>query len=228
MGQPRAKRIQNVRDNERYGGRKSKVRLIYKESIMCETMKAKENDWHVAIVRSSCEKKVCDEIHKLHDGSVESWVAVQLEMHKWSDRMKKVERIVLRNYVFFRYPQCDEQKELTKRPPFKDIQTKTNVFGLLTIPGSQKPASIPAYQLTRFKEILDKANSKVEVITDDKIKLGDHVQVVKGPFKGLDGYISKDPQGNGKLYIAIDYLGFASMEIGEGMVKPLKLIGVNK
>lgn len=195
---------------------------------MSESIKREQTCWHAAIVRSSCEKSVRDAINMLQDGEVDSWVAVQLEMHKWSDRMKKVERLVLRNYVFFSYPIEAEATELAKRPPFKDIQVMKNVFGLLTAPGSNQPAIIPTYQMDRFRKILDEANSKVEVVTDDEIKLGDHVQVVKGPFKGLDGYISKDPQGNGKLYVAIDYLGFASMEIGEDMVKPLKLKGANK
>lgn len=193
---------------------------------MSDDIKSDGTYWHVAIVRSSCEKVVRDAINKLQNGDVESWIAVQLEMHKWSDRMKKVERMVLRNYVFFRYPKDAEAKELAKRPPFKDILSMKNVFGLLTAPGSSQPAIIPAYQMERFRKILDEANSKVEVVTDDKIKLGDHVQVVKGQFKGLDGYITKDPQGNGKLYVAIDYLGYASMTIDEGMVKPLKLKGV--
>lgn len=190
---------------------------------MCEDIKSEETCWHVAIVRSSCEKKVRDAINSLQNANVESWVAVQLEMHNWSDRRKWVERLVLRNFVFFRYRKDEEAKQLKKRPPFKDILTLTNVFSLLATPGSSAPASIPACQLKRFRDILEKANSKVEVVTNDKIQLGDHVQVVKGQFKGLDGYVTKKPNGKSTIYVSIDYLGFASMEIDPCLVKPLKL-----
>lgn len=194
---------------------------------MCEETQTNDSHWYVAIVRASCEKQVRDALKSVGDGPDDAYVAVQLEMHKWSDRMKRIERIVLRNYVFFQYPQEREQRELAKKPPFKKILQMTNVFGLLTPPGSGKPAAIPDYQVQRFKKILEEANSKVEVVTNDEIQLGDHVQVVKGQFRGMDGYVSKAPTGKGKLYVAIDYLGFASMEIDPSFVKPLKAAGMN-
>lgn len=189
---------------------------------MCETQHANDGRWYVAIVRASCEKQVRDTLNSFEDGLQEAYVAVQLEMHKWSDRMKRIERIVLRNYVFFQYPDEREAKELAKKPPFRNIQLLTNVYGLLTAPGSREPAAIPDYQLQRFRKILEEANSKVEVVTNDKIQLGDHVQVIKGQFRGMDGYVSKTAAGKGKIYVAIDYLGFASMEIDPSFVRPLK------
>lgn len=176
--------------------------------------------WYVAIVRSCCERKVKDALSILFD--LESWVAVQLEEHQWSDRMKKVERVVLPNYVFFRYSKADEKLKLSQIPPFSDVQQQPNVYGLLTMPGSKEPAVIPTYQYDRFRKMLEEANSKIEVVTDCAIQLGDHVKVVKGKFRGLDGYVSKEPNKRNKIYVAIDFLGYASMEIDADMVKPLK------
>lgn len=179
----------------------------------------KDGHWYVAIVRTCCERKVKEALGAL---DVESWVAIQLEEHQWSDRMKKIERVVMPNYVFFRYSKTDEELKLPQIPPYKEVQRLPNVYGLLTMPGSKEPAAIPIYQYDRFRKMLEEANSKVEVVTDGAIELGDHVKVIKGKFRGLDGYVSKEPSKRGKIYVAIDFLGYASMEISADMVRPLK------
>jgi len=179
----------------------------------------KNGNWYVAVVRTCCERKVKEAL-SVYD--LESWVAIQFEEHKWSDRMKKVERVVLPNYVFFRYPKEIEKVYLSQIPPFRDVQRTLNVYGLLTMPGSKEPAIIPQGQMEAFMHLLNNANAKIEMVTNDSVELGDHVKVVRGQLRGLEGYVAKEPSKRGKIYVAIDFLGYASMEISADMVRPLK------
>jgi len=181
---------------------------------------ARDGQWYAARVRTCCEKKVRDELHASQN--VDTWVAVQLEQHQWSDRLKRIERVVLKHFVFFRYAAKDERCEIVSYPPFRKITESLNVLGLLVKPGTREPAPIPNEQIETFKRMLEEANSKVEMVCDDAIELGDHVMVTRGKFKGLDGYVAKSPNGRGKIYVVIDYFGYASMEIDLDSVKPMK------
>ena len=57
--------------------------------------------WVAALVQMNCEKKVAAILDKM---GVANYVPVQQEEHQWSDRKKKIYRVVIPMVVFVRIP----------------------------------------------------------------------------------------------------------------------------
>ena len=55
--------------------------------------------WVAALVQMNCERKVAARLDKM---GIENYVAIQKEEHQWSDRRKKIERVVIPMVVFVR------------------------------------------------------------------------------------------------------------------------------
>lgn len=71
--------------------------------------------WVAALVHTNCEKKVATKLEKL---GIENYVAIQKEEHQWSDRKKKIDRIVIPMVVFVRLAK-DEEDEFRRLPFIK-------------------------------------------------------------------------------------------------------------
>lgn len=155
--------------------------------------------WYVAHVNMKCEKKSAQ---RLADLGYETFVPVQQEIHQWSDRKKKVERVIIPLLVFIK---VDE-------PALCDIERMSFIRSLLRSPGQKKPAAIPDWQMDLFRFMVDRAASPVE-LNARLFNKGDSVKVVRGPLKGLSGFIALDADGKSRVCINIDSLGCASVEI---------------
>ena len=91
--------------------------------------------WVAALVHTNCEKKVSSKLDKL---GIENYVAIQTEEHQWSDRKKKVDRIVIPMVVFVRLAKNEEDE--FRRLPF--------IMKFITYPGSKELATpIPDNQI---------------------------------------------------------------------------------
>lgn len=91
--------------------------------------------WVAALVRTNCEKKVASKLDKL---GIENYVAIQTEEHQWSDRKKKIDRIIIPMVVFLRIAQ-NEEDEIRRLPL---------MMKFITYPGSNDLATqIPNEQI---------------------------------------------------------------------------------
>lgn len=61
--------------------------------------------WVAALVQMNREKKVAAKLDKM---GIANYVPVQQEEHQWSDRKKKIDRIVIPMVVFVRLSQDEE------------------------------------------------------------------------------------------------------------------------
>jgi len=162
---------------------------------------AHPNVWVAALVQTNCERSVAAKFDSL---SIENYVAAQEEMHRWSDRMKKVQRLVIHNIVFVR----------TTKERFAELKRYSFVRGLLTNPGQREPAVIPDQQIQTLQYMLGHSDTPVFLDNDSKqLKLGGKVRVIRGSMRGVEGTICRLREGDLHVGIHISSLGFAHVRV---------------
>ena len=160
---------------------------------------ARQKRWVAALVQMNCEKKVATKLDKL---GIENYVAIQTEEHQWSDRKKKINRVVIPMVVFIRLVKDEEDK----------FRRLSFILKFITYPGSKELATpIPDEQIDKLKFLLHNADTKVSIV--ENLKLGDKVRLVRGPMKGLEGELSYIEENKPIVAIRIDGLGYACISI---------------
>ena len=155
--------------------------------------------WVAALVQMCMEKKVGERLKKL---GIENYVPTQMEVHQWSDRKKKVERVVIPMVVFVRADATTE----------RNLRTQSFIRKILTYPGEKVAAVIPDVQIERLKFMLKQADSPVELMAGN-LQVGDRVRIVKGALKGLEGELYRSVSEKSMVAIRIDGLGYACVSV---------------
>ncbi len=161
--------------------------------------------WIAVIVQVNCEKTTATKLGKI---GYETYIPTQQEIHQWSDRKKKVERLVLPMVVFVRTTESEEEW----------LRNQSYIHKLLAMPGSDEAkrkfaTPIPEYQIERLKFLLENAESEVTIVSN--LKVGDTVRVVSGPLKGLEGLVSEANEKNSVVGILVNGLGYACVKIAK-------------
>ncbi|MCR5820082.1 MAG: UpxY family transcription antiterminator [Bacteroidaceae bacterium] len=156
--------------------------------------------WVAALVHTHCERTVAKQ---LEDLSFESFVAQQEETHRWSDRMKKVQRVVIPNIVFVKSP--------IKR--IDELKRYSFVRGLMSNPGQRQPAFIPESQISTLRFMLGQTDIPVLMDSAPRFRLGSKVRVLRGSLKGLEGTICHYREGEVHVGVHIPLLGIAHIHI---------------
>ena len=160
--------------------------------------------WIAALVQMCTEKKVGEKLSQLN---IENYVPIQREVHQWSDRKKKIDRVVIPMVVFIR---TDEYTE-------KQIRNYSFIYKILSYPGSKDAAIIPDQQIERLKFMLKYAESQVQL--NEKIfSIGDMVRIVRGPLRGLEGELCNIVEEKPMVAIRIDFLGYACINVSKSDV----------
>ena len=163
--------------------------------------------WVAALVHTNCEKKVAAKLDKL---GIENYVAIQTEEHQWSDRKKKIDRIVIPMVVFVRL--AKDEYDSFRRFPF--------ILRFLKYPGSNEMATpIPDEQIESLKLLLRNAETKITFAKE--VEIGDAVKIINGPLKGLTGFCSRSNQTAISIYIEL--LGYATTYISKTDVEIMVL-----
>ena len=103
-----------------------------------------------------------------------------------------------------------------KREQITVLETR-GVVSFLRLRGEKEPAVIPDKQMADFRFLLDFSEEAVEMVNEE-IAVGDMIQVVKGPLKGLEGELVKF-RGTTKVAVRIDMLGCALVDIPASFVE---------
>lgn len=156
-------------------------------------------EWFAATVHMNCERRVAG---KLTAMGIENFVASQWEIHDWSDRRKRIERLLIPMIVFVRT--TDDGLQRLRRMPM--------VGSVLSNPGSRRPAAIPADQIDRFRSMLNLAESPVR-IEKSPLSAGATVRVVKGKLRGFVGELQEMPDKSSKIIVRLGCLGCASVQL---------------
>ena len=154
--------------------------------------------WIAALVQMCMEKKVGERLTKL---GVENYVPTQTEIRQWSDRKKKVERVVIPMVVFVH---TDEKTE-------RSLRMHSFIRKILTYPGQTNAAVIPDDQIDRLKFMLRQSDSPVEMM-EQRLQVGDKVHIVRGALQGLEGELYKNVDKS-MVAIHIEALGYACVSV---------------
>ncbi len=154
--------------------------------------------WLVAYVKMHHERKVKERLDAMN---IESYLPIQEEVRQWSDRKKKIQRIVMPMLIFVRVDQKEQNQVLTLPA----------VFRYMILRGEHQPAVIPDRQMENFRFMLDFSESTVNM-ESEMPQAGESVRVIKGSLKGLYGELISQ-EGKTRIAVRIDQLGYATVEL---------------
>ena len=161
--------------------------------------------WIAVLVQMCTELKVSLRLNKL---GFQTYVPTQTEIHQWSDRKKKVERIVIPMVIFV---QVDKVS-------VKSLITYSFIHKLISYPGQRDAAIIPDEQIDKLKFMLNHADSNVEV-SDSVYEIGEEVEIIRGPLKGFSGELCYFEAGKPKIGVHLELLGYACVNVNINDVK---------
>ncbi len=173
---------------------------------MQETPIEVKKKWHAAYVKMHHEKRVRDRLTAL---GIENFLPVQAEMRQWSDRKKKVDRVLIPMMIFVRV-NVKEQRTVVTQP---------SVLRFLVLRGEHLPTVIPDAQMDRFKFMIDNSGNNVYFSSGD-LHPGQKVRVIKGALSGLEGELV-EVNGKSNIAIRIAQLGCATVEMNASMVEKI-------
>ena len=168
--------------------------------------------WFVAFVRSCCERKAGEMFEKL---GYESFVPIRKEIHKWSDRRKVIDKILLPHLVFVRMTEDQRKKSCAQNPYI-------NGFMSANRPGSElpyKPAVVKDEDMDIFRTFLTDGSYPVEIYTG-VLAPGDRVRIISGPLEGRECELVS-VEGKKCLASRLGLLGAAVVEISADMVRKI-------
>lgn len=161
--------------------------------------------WIAVLVQSCCEKRTAARLEKV---SYETYIPTQQEIHQWSDRKKKVDRLIMPMVVFVRATIVEEEW----------LRDQSYIFKLIALPGTDEDkrgfaTPIPDYQIERLKFLLENAETEVTIVSN--FKVGDSVRVTSGPLRGFEGVVNEADEKSSVMGVLIDGLGYACVKIAK-------------
>lgn len=171
--------------------------------------KIEQRKWLVAYVQNNREKKTYERLASL---GIEAFLPLQEEMHQWSDRRKRVQKVIIPMCIFVR----------VNYPERLDVLHLPSVNRFMVLRGESTPATVPDSQMERFKFMLDYSEQTVEMCYEH-LQPGERIKVIKGSLAGLEGELVT-VGGKNKLAVRIDILGTALVEVPIGFIEKLNLV----
>lgn len=160
---------------------------------------ARPKSWYAAVVRMNRERKVSQMLQALQ---VENFVATQTEIHDWSDRRKRIERVVIPMIVFVN---LDERET-------GEIVRHSFVDYLMRNPGAAAPSAIPGEQIEKLRRMVGCADMPVN-FEQAPLEQGESVKIVRGKLRGFVGELARTPDAHAKVIVRLGCLGCASIQI---------------
>ena len=154
---------------------------------MARLTPAQDLRWYALHTRARHEKVVES---RLRDQGMETFLPVVHEVHRWSDRTKKVEVPLFSCYVFVRCALVSEDRTAVYRID--------SVLGFVGARGAGMP--IPDEQINSVRTILEQA---VPWRSHPFLKAGQRVRVRGGALEGIEGVFLSE-NGDHSLIISID------------------------
>ena len=164
--------------------------------------------WVAALVQMNCEKKVASKLDKL---GITNYVPIQKEVHKWSDRRKKITRVVIPMVVFVRVDEIERNL----------VRDLSFIYKLITYPGQSQPAIIPDSQISQLQFMADNSKDQI-VFKESSLCIGDTIRVIRGPLKGLTGSVCQTEDKKLMVAVRLDFLGYACVNIPIADIEQIK------
>jgi transcription antitermination factor NusG len=144
-----------------------------------------KSHWYAIQTRYRFEKKVTTHLQRK---GVDTFLPVLEEVHRWSDRRKRVDTPLFSGYTFARINPATKSRV--------DLLRTEGVIGLIGFAGQAVP--IPAKQIDDLRLLLAQ---KVPCSLHAFLKIGQRVRVRGGCLDGLEGIL--DQRGEKYLVISV-------------------------
>lgn len=163
---------------------------------------SEERAWYVAVVNRNSEKLIRE---KLLQKGYETYVASQMEEHRWANgRKKKVERVVISARLFIFLTES-ERREVVHLPYINYFMTDkaraVNSFGVHPL------AVIPAREMQMLRFMLCNADAPVGFVSTP-LRAGDKIRIMRGPLMGFEGEVAR-MTGETYVFVRLSILGAA-------------------
>ena len=155
--------------------------------------------WVAALVRMNTEKKVSSMLTKL---GYHNYVPTQTEIRQWSDRKKKIDKILIPMVIFISVDKQD----------VNNLRKISSIYKFISYPRQKEPAIIPNEQIEKLKFMLHHADSAVE-FSETVYEIGDEVEIVRGPLKGLYGELCYTEKGKPTVGVYVELLGYSYVNV---------------
>ncbi len=155
--------------------------------------------WYVGYVKSCQEKRVAESLDRME---IENYLPIQKVRRKWSDRVKVVDKIVLKGLIFI------HTTEITRRALLEEIY---GLYGYMMDRAANGPAHIPEDQMEAFRFVVSNSANEVSVSTGN-LAPGDTVRIVEGPLEGLECELV-NINGRRTIQVKMGLLGTAYAEL---------------
>ena len=156
-----------------------------------------DRHWYVGCVRSCQEKKVSLALQKL---GVEHYLPVRRELHRWSDRRKLVECLLIPRFIFI----CCADKERARI-----LSSEPRIWRFLATDG--KVEMVRDEEMESFRRMVENGGASVRV-SNEPLAPGDRVRVMEGPLAGMECELVS--VGSGRcLAVRLGAIGTATMDL---------------
>jgi transcription antitermination factor NusG len=162
--------------------------------------------WYAARTQMNCERKAEKEFKGI---AIETYLPTQEEIHIWSDRKKKIQRVVIPMILFVKMDSKDTNN--VHRTPY--------FYGFIgNNRHDTKPAPIPDKDIETLRFMLLHSDSPVS-IEPMPIRLGDKVRVIRGQLQGLEGNILSMTKSHSEIVINLNALGCAKLSVSRANIQ---------
>ena len=174
--------------------------------MLTDSIQPEERKWYVAYVRLFHERKTAE---KLAAMGIESFVPVREEIHQWSQRKKKVMRVLIPQMIFIHATPKERLEALTL----------ASISHYMVLRGEHTPAVIPDRQMQQFMFMVDYSEESIEMY-NSPLQPGQSIKVIKGPLAGMEGELM-EIEGKSKVIVRLDILGCAGVDMPIGFVEAI-------
>lgn len=174
--------------------------------MLTDSIQPEERKWYVAYVRLFHERKTAE---KLAAMGIESFVPVREEIHQWSQRKKKVMRVLIPQMIFIHATPKERLEALTL----------ASISHYMVLRGEHTPAVIPDRQMQQFMFMVDYSEESIEMY-NSPLQPGQSIKVIKGPLAGIEGELM-EIEGKSKVIVRLDLLGCAGVDMPIGFVEAI-------
>ena len=165
-------------------------------------------NWYIAYVKSNQERKDAEVLTRMGQ---EYYLPIQREIHRWSDRNKIVERLVIPRLIFIRCRECD-------RIPLKEKVWQ--IYGFMSNGGPYNPSIVRDVEMETFRAMVEHSGRNVSM-SSKPLAVGDHVRITSGPLEGYEcELVSID--GTRCLAVRLGVLGTATMDLALDTVEKVE------
>jgi transcription antitermination factor NusG len=165
----------------------SSVSQLCEPNITIPPLATDEGSWYAVQTRARHEKVVAD---RLQEQGLTTFLPLVTEIHRWSDRRKKVELPLFSCYVFVKMVPAGEQR--------LQVYRVNGVFRIVGVHGEGIP--IPDEQIEAVRTLVEQ---QVPWLSHPFLKVGQRVRIRGGALDGVEGVLSARA-GERSLVVSVD------------------------